>query len=581
MTFASVAQAFLAIGKEPSRTAMTELLAALLKDTTAREAQMISYLTLGKLRAPYQGNKFNFAEKSMIKVVAEILNEDPEDYKKLVKKTGDIGLAVQEGDWPFSGTDLTVEQVYTRLEQLMAISGTGAQEEKGTALKELLAQFDATSASFIIKIVIGSMRLGFSDMTLLDALSWMEVGDKSLKKTLENAYNMCADIGRIAYVLKSEGIEKIKAMMPTLGIPIRLAAAERSDGPKSIIDKLGPCVAQPKLDGFRLQIHVDKRGSHPKIWFFSRNLLNMSDMFPDLLKALEPVKATTLIVEGEAIVYDEETERFLPFQETVKRRRKHGIEEVAESLPLRLFLFDILYLNGEPVLDEGHEQRRALLLNLFGKYPNETVQVIGEKRCDTVKELADYFNEQITQGLEGLVVKRPDAPYQPGKRNFNWIKLKRHQEGELTDTLDCVILGYYAGKGKRARFGIGAFLVGIYNKEKDLYETIAKVGTGLTDIEWVDLKKRCDTYAVPHKLATVVCASDLTPDVWIEPVLVAVILADEITQSPMHTAGKTESTPGLALRFPRFMGYAHDKKPEQATSVKETRRLFELQFKNG
>ena len=315
------------------------------------------------------------------------------------------------------------------------------------------------------------------------------------------------------------------------------------------------------------------------MWFFSRNLLDMSPMFPDLKKALEPVKATTLIVEGEAIVYDEETERFLPFQETVKRKRKHGIEEVAESLPLRLYLFDILYLNGQPVLDLGHEQRRGLLMNLFGVYPNETVQVIAEKLCTTPKELGDYFNEQITQGLEGLVVKRPDAAYQAGKRNFNWIKLKRHQEGELTDTLDAVILGYYAGKGKRGSFGIGAFLVGVYNEEKDLFETIAKVGTGLTDAEWVELKKRCDPLKVHQKPANVICAPELKPDVWVAPELVAVILADEITQSPTHTAGQTETVPGLALRFPRFMGYAVDKKPEQATSVKECRRLYELQFR--
>ena len=175
-------------------------------------------------------------------------------------------------------------------------------------------------------------------------------------------------------------------------------------------------------------------------------------------------------------------------------------------------------------------------------------------------------------------MRRPHAPYQPGKRNFNWIKLKRQQSGELADTIDAVVLGYYAGKGKRAAFGIGAFLVGVYNSKTDMYETLAKVGTGLTDKEWVDLKKRCDVLAVPTKPASIICNKDLAPDVWVEPGIVAVILADEITKSPMHTAGKTETISGLALRFPRFMGYALDKKPEQATSVEETRRLFELQY---
>ena len=579
MRFSQVADAFLAIAEESSRTKMTELLATLLGEATPEETQLISYLSLGLLRAPYKGNQFNIAEKSMIKILADIQKQDLDTYKKLVKTIGGVGVAVLAGDWPHEETGLTIEQVYRQLEELMAISGTGSQEEKAAFLAKLLSQVGSASASVIVRIVVGTMRLGFSDMTLLDALSWMVTGDKSLKKTLEAAYNMQADIGKIAYILKDEGIEAVKQVEPTLGIPIRLAAAERAASPQAIIDKIGPCDSQPKLDGFRLQIHIDKTGSTPKIWFFSRNLLNMSAMFPDLQLALEPVKATTLVVEGEAIVYDEETERFLPFQETVKRRRKHDIEAMAESLPLRLYLFDILYVNGEPVLEEGHEQRRALLLNLFGHFPNNIVHVIAEKRTSTVQELTDYFNEQITKGLEGLVVRRPNAPYQPGKRNFNWIKLKRHQEGELTDTLDAVVLGYYAGKGRRAKFGIGAFLVGVYNKKTDMYETIAKVGTGLTDQEWKDLKARCDKLAVPAKPSSVVCNKELTPDVWVDPDIVAVILADEITQSPMHTAGKTETTPGVALRFPRFMGYALDKKPDQATSVEETRRLYELQFK--
>lgn len=579
MTFAHVAQVFLALEKEPSRTAMTELLARLLKEATPEEAQKICYLTLGGLAAPYKGYQFNLAEKSMVKVLAHMQGVDAAEFAKLVKAKGDIGQVILESDWGREDSGLSLQEVYTRLEKVRAISGTGSQEEKAAALIELLQHVDAVSGSFIARIVIGTMRLGFSDMTLLDALSWMVTGDKSLKKKLEHGYNMSADIGLIASILKKDGIGAVEALQPTLGIPIRLAAAERADSPGEIMERLGPCVAQPKLDGFRLQIHIKKAAARPQMWFFSRNLLDMSPMFPDLQKALESVNVSSLIVEGEAIVYDEETERFLPFQETVKRKRKHGIEEVAESLPLRLYLFDILYLNGRTVIELGHEQRRALLINLFGQNAHETVQVIAEKLCHTAKELSDYFNEQITTGLEGLVVKRPDAAYQAGKRNFNWIKLKRHQEGELTDTLDTAILGYYAGRGKRGAFGIGAFLVGVYNEDKDCFETIAKVGTGLTDEEWLDLKKRCDSRKSIHKPSNVLCASELQPDVWVTPELVAIILADEITQSPMHTAGQTDALPGLALRFPRFMGFALDKKPEQATTVNECRRLYEIQFK--
>jgi DNA ligase 1 len=578
MIFHTVAEAFLSLGKESSRTKMTVELAQLFGAATAHEAQLLSYLALGTLRAPYQGNQFNFAEKSMIKLLAHIAGDSVADYTAFVKKVGDCGTAILEREWPYHDKHLTVIEVHNRLEMLMALSGTGSQEEKAAYLLDLLGEVDALCASFIVRIILGTMRLGFSDMTLIDAFSWMYASDKSLKTPLENAYNVCADIGLIVHELKSKGIEYVSHMEPTIGIPIRPAAAERAESPQAIIDRLGPCVAQPKLDGFRLQVHLDKSHKEPRVWFYSRNLIDMSPMFPDLLKAVVQIDAESLIVEGEAIVYDETTGTFLPFQETVKRKRKHDIEEVAESLPLRLFLFDVLYVNGKSVMPLGHEERRALLLKYCGNLKTGVVKVIEERHCTTAEELGAYFNQEISSGLEGLVVKRPDARYQPGKRNFNWIKLKRHEVGQLTDTIDAVVLGYYAGRGKRASFGIGAFLVGVYNPENDTFETVAKIGTGLSDEEWVDLKKRCDQQVAESQLHNVVCAPELAPDVWVAPTIVVVVRADEITQSPLHTAGRTKTHLGFALRFPRFMGYSLDKSPTQATSVHELKELYRLQF---
>jgi DNA ligase 1 len=578
MTFHELAQTFDSISKESSRLKMTHMVAALFSRATADEARHISYLALGTLRAPYEANQFNFAEKNTIKAIAQVLGIDSAEYERSVRHSGDLGLSIMAMEWSYEDTKLSIEQVYTRLSDIQAISGTGAQEEKSAMLVDLLHHVDALSASYIIRIIMGTMRLGFSDMTLIDSLSWMIVGDKSLRTVIEDAYNLCADSGLIAQILKQHGINGLVAIQPQVGIPIRPAAAERAASASAIIEKIGPCVAQPKLDGFRLQVHIDKRNSKPHIWFFSRNLLNMSGMFPDLTDALQDAPVSTVIMEGEAIVYDEETRSFVPFQETVKRKRKHGIEKLAQTMPLRLFLFDILYLNGHPVLQEPHEQRRRLLVNLFGDYPHGVVKVIEERWCENSVELTSYFNEQITRGLEGLVVKRPCAPYRPGKRNFNWIKFKRHEEGHLADTVDTVVLGYYAGKGKRAPFGIGAFLVGVYNKDKDRFETVAKVGTGLKDQEWKDLKARCDTYATEQQPKNVICAPELKPDVWVTPAIVVVILADEITQSPLHTAAQTDNNLGLALRFPRFIGYSVDKAAQQATSVHELRELYQLQF---
>jgi DNA ligase-1 len=222
------------------------------------------------------------------------------------------------------------------------------------------------------------------------------------------------------------------------------------------------------------------------------------------------------------------------------------------------------------------------LLDLF---KNKTIQkqgivfAIEEKKIKKNKDLENYFKENITLGLEGLVVKKTDSVYQAGKRNFNWVKLKREETGHLQDTIDCVILGYYAGKGKRALFGIGALLVGIFNKRRDCFQTVAKIGTGLTDEGWKEIKKKSDREAVINKPKNVECAKELYPDVWCSPKIVCMVRADEITLSPLHTAGHTEKHHGMALRFPRFMGYRPDKSAFDATQVKELEELYEMQFK--
>lgn len=581
MTFHRLAEIFFAISKESSRITITRLLAQLFTDSTAYEAQIISYVSLGTVRAPYLGSQFNYAEKSIVKVLAAMAQKNVQEYEREVKQVGDIGLYVESNRWPYHDQGLTVEEVYDRLVKLQAISGTGSQEEKAALLEQLLKSVDALVASYIIRIITGKLRLGFSDMTLIDALSWMITGDKSLHAGIEEAYNVRADLGLIAYKLKSQGIASLSSIEPTVGVPIRPAGAERAADAKEIIKRIGPCIAQPKLDGFRLQIHIDTRHQDIRIWFYSRNLQNMSSMFPDLAGALKGAPVETIIMEGEAIGYDENTQTFLPFQETVKRKRKHGIEEMLQTLPLKLFLFDILYLNGKSLLDVGYAQRRAYLKELFGAYPNRAVEVIEERICTTAQELNDYLCQEVERGLEGIVAKRPDASYQAGKRNFNWIKLKRTEGSHLTDTIDTVVLGYYKGRGKRAQLGIGAFLVGVYNKEKDRFETVAKVGTGLTDEEWRELKRRCDETAINEHPKDVVCAPALVPDVWVKPSFVVEILADDISQSPLHTAAHTQTKPGLALRFPRFMGYRPDKSPQEATTVEELRRLYEEQFKRA
>ena len=231
-----------------------------------------------------------------------------------------------------------------------------------------------------------------------------------------------------------------------------------------------------------------------------------------------------------------------------------------------------MYLDGQDLTQEPYEKRREKLTALF-KEKSDTILVAEEKVFTDAKELGKFFLENIEHGLEGIMTKRLDGVYQAGVRNFNWVKLKRVEEGKLEDTIDCVVLGYYTGRGKRTQFGIGGFLVAVYDDNNDTFKTISRVGSGLTDEEWREMKKRVDSLKTKEKPKNVEVVKEHTPDVWANPEIVVAIRADEITKSPLHTAG------GLALRFPRLMAFRDDKEPEQATTVGEMEDLFKQQKK--
>ncbi|MFH1535804.1 MAG: ATP-dependent DNA ligase, partial [Patescibacteria group bacterium] len=378
------------------------------------------------------------------------------------------------------------------------------------------------------------------------------------------------DLGLIGETLWEGGLAAVEKLSVQVGRPIRSQLAERLPSPEKVIEKMGEVNAQRKLDGFRVQIH--KNGD--SIRLFSRNLEETTPMFPEIAEgARKQIKAKTIILDSEAIGFNPVSDEFLPFQETTQRRRKYGISEMAKKIPLKAFCFDILYKDGTSLIDQPLAARLKTL--------NDVVKdggVLMVERGETVNQverLQTMLDDAISKGLEGLVVKRLDSKYEAGARNFNWVKLKRHSAGELKDTIDCVILGYIFGKGKRVSFGAGALLVGVYDGKKDEFVTVSKIGTGLTDEEWRQIRVQSSKFRVQKKPVRV--NSKIIPSVWVEPKIVIEVLADEITRSPVHTAG---GKPGYALRFPRLVSFrAADKKAEDATTIKELIEMYNQQFK--
>ncbi|MBI2431020.1 MAG: ATP-dependent DNA ligase, partial [Candidatus Levybacteria bacterium] len=379
-----------------------------------------------------------------------------------------------------------------------------------------------------------------------------------------------SDLGLIGKTLKRGGLKEVGKLKVTVGRPIRSELCERLPNPEKVFEKMSPngegVHATLKYDGFRVAIHKDG----DKVSMFSRNLEEMTHMFPELIEGtLKQVKAKTAILDTEALAYQMESEEFLPFQETTKRRRKHNILEVAKNLPLRAFVFDILYVDGKSLLDTPLQKRMEILKKTV--QPDDALIPSPGKILHDPKDLQLMLDDAISKGLEGVVVKRVDSLYEAGGRNFNWVKLKRHSSGELQDTIDCVILGYIVGKGKRTAFGAGALLVGVYDDKQDEFVTVSKIGTGLTDEEWREIKAQSAKLKVQSKPARV--NSLITPSVWVKPEIVIEVLADEITRSPIHTAA-------YALRFPRLVTFrGHDKQPEDATTVKELISMYKQQGK--
>jgi len=562
------------IEQTDSRLKITELLAQLFAKTNSQEIEQTCYLLQGRVGPQYEKLEFGLAERLVIKAMINSFSLNSKQARQYYKKVGDLGRVVEDyrknTQMLFQETKkLSISEVFAQLARLSQLKGKGSQEEKLSIVSGLLQQLDSLSNRYVVRIIVGNLRLGFSEMTILDALSWLIKGDKSLRSKIEKAFNVYPDLGYIAKTLKTKGIEVIEQIKPVVGVPILMAKAERVTAPVDIIEKLGQAAIEPKYDGFRLQIHYQKSSNQIKI--FSRKLDEVSYMFPDLARAMKKeIRAQEIIIEGEAVGYNPKTKKMLPFQEIVQRKRKYDIEAKTREIPLKLFAFDLLFVNQTSYLDKPYTERRKKLKQIL-KPNNQIILLAEEELVKEEKRIAEIFTESINQGLEGIMAKKLTGKYQAGARDWNWIKFKHSYSSKLMDTFDCLVMGYDYGKGKRTGFGLGAFLVGIYDQQKDRYVTIAKIGTGLTDKEWRKLKGKSQKLKAKIKPKDYLVNKAQECDVWLNPEIVVEIRADEITKSPIHTAK-------LALRFPRLENFRDDKKPNQTTSLKELQQIYQKQY---
>ena len=577
MRFRTLADTLEALEPVTSRLQLVAILAEMLGQAQPEEVRELVYLSQGRLLPDFIQKEFGMNERLIFRSVAQAYGAPHEDVQARFKQLGDAGLVAQEFAETSGnvGEALPLTEVYERLMKITETVGSGSQEGKVTRLADLLKCLDPLEAKHATRIVVGRLRVGIGDPTLMEALSSAKAGNKSLRPVIERAYNLTSDLGLVAATLYKDGTEGLETLRVKVGNPVRMALAERANSTEEIVARLGRCAIEPKFDGFRIQIHKDG----DQVSMFSRGLEDLTGMFPDVKEAiLKQISAPQAILEGEALAYDPESGQYQPFQVTSQRRRIHNIDEMRQSLPLRLMAFDMLLHDGVDLTRQPYTERRTVLESAISKHAGfggiEPSQVLYS---DDPEEIILFFEDSLTEGLEGIMAKRLDGVYDAGKRGFNWIKMKRSYQTLLRDTVDCVIVGYYYGKGQRAKWGVGSLLVAVYDRANDTFATVTRVASGLSEEGWQDLYKRLHSEEIQHPDPRVRYV--LKPDVWVVPHYVVELQADEVSRSQMHAAGKEEGQAGYALRFPRIVHERPERKPEDATSVEEVIELFNMQGK--
>ena len=468
----------------------------------------------------------------------------------------------------------------------------------------LIKNVDPKSARYIVRIVLAKLRLGFSDMTILDALSWMITQSKQHKDILENAYNVRPDLGFIAYTAKKAGIKGLEKISPFPGTPIRMAKADRLTSSEDIFAKIGKCAVEYKYDGLRLQVHYHKNKTiniktanssvqqklivdgveNEHIRLFSRNLEDVTRMFPDVCESInKQIKAESVIFEGEIVAYNPKTGASVPFQETMQRKRKYDIAAKSLEVPVKLYAFELLYCDSQNYINQSYKTRKDKLKNIIKD--GKTIIYAQEKIATDAQIIDSMFEESIKLNFEGIIAKKLDGVYEAGMRGWNWIKFKKSMNKKLSDTIDVLVMGITKGEGKRTTFGVGQFLTGVYDMNQDKYVTLTKIGTGLTDEQFREFAKKVEKLKITDMPKNYEVDKLLLPDTWIKPGLVVEISGDIITRSSVHTAGrvmqKTKTggawevkESGFALRFPRLERFRSDKNPQDTTTLKEIKQMF-------
>lgn len=641
MEYAALSEAYARAETTMKRLELAQIAAGLLEDTPLELVPVVVHLTQGRLAPPFEGIELGISDKLAIDAIAGVAGATEKQVVEARNRLGDLGSAAEQlmgkkTQATLFSTGLDVKSVHEDLLAIAKATGSGSQERKLRILRRLLSEAEPLDARYLVRTVTGKLRLGVQDATVLDALAAlitsgevksvaaMEPDERSrwehAKQMLERANDVSSDLGLVAATalrpvkeaekrLQDKGLEQTNAeaiealgnvrMRP--GTPLRPMLAERSSSLTEILERTGGRAAlEYKYDGLRVQAHLTKQG---EAWIYSRRLEDLTAQFPDVVAALqEAFVGHDVIVEGEAVAIDAETGRLRPFQVISHRRgRKYGIQErreasaseafglettgaargaaALEDYPIATYLFDLLYLDEEQLLDLDYETRRDRLDDT-GK-ATRRVEAAIHTWAERPEEIEAFMQKALADGAEGIMAKNPESRYKAGSREWSWIKYKADYVEGLADTLDLAVIGAFHGQGRRA--GVyGTYLLASWDPDATRWVTVCRVATGFDDKTLAELMQTLEQKALPEPPKNTFHRLTETPDVWFDPFLVMEVSGAEFTLSPVHTAcwGQVRPDSGIAVRFPRFTGKLRDDKdPTETTTPSEILQMYDQQVK--
>ncbi|MBF4469346.1 MAG: ATP-dependent DNA ligase [Methanobrevibacter arboriphilus] len=548
MKYKKLVDVYESLAATTKRLEKTSILSEFFKEVDTETLPKVVLMALGTVFPPWCEEEQGLADKLLMKSIANVVGVSINKVEDQVREQGDIGGAAEElyknkSQTTFFFKPLEIDFVFNNLRKLAKISGDRSTSRKIAIVLELLSSATATEAKYISRTIIEELRIGVGEGTIRDAISQAFEVEKSVA---DRAHMLTNDLGLVAKVAKEEGENGLKKLNLSPGKPVKPMLAQLSEGIAISVEEMGEAICETKYDGIRVQIHK----KDDKINLFTRRLENISKAIPEMVDYIrESFPNQDFIAEGEIIATKNNNP--ISFQYMLQRvRRKYNIEKAIEDVPLKLYLFDLLYFK-EPMIDKPLEIRRATLESIVKTEKNQiNLSKMIKVTSENISDAQILFNESISKGHEGIMIKNPKEPYIPGIRGKKMLKFKAEPE-----TLDVVVVGGTYGVGKRANF-IGSYKVALADENGDL-KTLAHVATGLDDETLAELTNLMKKYKIVEK----------GTKIDVEPRIILEIAYSEIVKSPEYEAG-------YSLRFPVVKRIREDKGLSDIDTVERLKSMF-------